>query len=192
MKMILIALTLALTGCAATYTYDGKQYPNAEQFRAAIDSANVGAASQIVPLPAPVTKRRLALGFPSTEVINAASVRNHTVARGSPPMGLAIEQYQVLADGADRGSRGTFEAIKRRGIYPSVRYIPLDSMTASPAPSESEDVLYYNETSPGAGGWYYATTKGGRQVFAWDRVKSTMNERAQAFIDALQLQAIRD
>jgi hypothetical protein len=186
-------IVLLIAGCAhAVYFYDGKQYPSADAFHSAIQSLNAQAVSEIVPLPSPVTTRKLAFGFPTQEAVLAGSVRNHTALKGSAPVGLALEQYGALAKSATLSTSASFEAIRRRGIYTSVRQLPLDSLTASPAASTDEDVLYWYETGPGAGTWYFVNAKAGKQVFAYDRGQPTIASRMKAYVDALQLLAIRD
>jgi hypothetical protein len=187
-------ICFAIAGCAthAVYFYDGKQYPSADAFYSGIQSLNRPAVDEIVPLPAPVTNRRLAFGFPAPDAVLAGSVRNHTALKGQAPVGLALEQYTTLAQSTALTTRATFDAIQRRGIYKSVRYVPLDSLTSSLAASADEDVLYWYEPAPSAGTWYFVSAKSGKQVFAYDRAQPSVAARMKAFVDALQLQAVRD
>jgi hypothetical protein len=186
-------ISVVIAGCAhAVYYYDGKQYQSADAFYTGIRGANDPAVAEIVPLPAPVTTRRLAFGFPSPETVLAGTVRNHTALKGSAPAGLAMEQYTTLAQGTAIYTQATLSAIQRRGIYKSVRYVPLDSLTASPAASADEDVLYWYEPAANAGTWYFVSAKSGKQVFAYDRAQPTVAARMKAFVDALQLQAVKD
>jgi hypothetical protein len=53
-------------------------------------------------------------------------------------------------------------------------------------------VLYWYETGPGAGTWYFVNAKSGKHVFAYDRGQPTIASRMKAYVDALQLLAIRD
>ncbi len=182
---------LALAGCAATYTFEGKIYNSKEDFARAVDDEHRTAVASIVPLPAPVTKKRLAIAIPSTSTIFASSVRNYTTAKNAAPPPMQVEIYQTLAAGVTRSVRGIYDGAVRRNIYTSVRFVELDSMTASPAPSADEDVVFFNEPSLGSGQWYFATAKDPKQVFAYDKGQTGIAGKMRAFNDALQLHAVR-
>lgn len=190
--LLLAAAVLGVTGCAQTYTYDGKQYNSRQDFLGAVDSLNQAAVNSIAPLPSPVSKKRLVFAVPTHAAVLQASIASHTTRTGMAPHGPQLTVYADLAEAAVRGIRYLHDASARRNIYSQVRLLQVDSLMAQPAPSAEEDVLYYNEPNLGAGQWYFGSAKIGRQAFAFDRAQPTMNLRAKAFVESLQLQAIRD
>jgi hypothetical protein len=68
----------------------------------------------------------------------------------------------------------------------------MPAMSVSLEPSSDTDVLYYTEPSQGTGQWFYATTKHGKQIFAYDRSGAGSTAKVHAFIDAVQALAIRE
>ncbi len=91
-----------------------------------------------------------------------------------------------------KGLKAFHDAIVRRNIYQNVRYVELDTMAPDLQPTATEDVFFYSETQPGAGQFYYTSAKAGKQAFAYDRGGADMGVRTKAFIDAIQVYAIRD
>lgn len=182
----------ALAGCASFYTYDGKQYNSRAEFLGAVDAGNQAGVNAIVPLPAPVAKKTLIFALPTQATVTQQSIRNYTSMKGSAPMANQVELFNDLAEAATRGMRYLHDGVVRKNIYSQVRLLPVDSLMAQPTPSEREDVLFYNESAPGAGQWYFANAKYGRQVLPWDRAQPTIPLRLKAFVDSVQLQAIRE
>jgi hypothetical protein len=52
--------------------------------------------------------------------------------------------------------------------------------------------VFYYETGLGSANWFYATQKSGKQILAVDRTAPTISGKVQAFVEAVQLQAIKD
>jgi hypothetical protein len=104
---------------------------------------------------------------------------------------MQIEMLQTMAEGSMNSGKVFYMAAQKRNIYKSVRFVELDSAAASPTASADEDVVYYYEAAQGSGTYYYVTEKTGKQVFAYDRGQATPAGKVKAFLEALQLQAIR-
>lgn len=188
-----IALSILLSGCTATYTLEGQKYGSAEAFQTAVDDLNVASLRVIEPLPAPVTNKRLVFALASKEAIIAASRANFEKAQGRPPTGLADEILRTVPVGNWKMIRVFGEAVQRRNIYQGVRFIDLDTTAPSSiAASAQEDVLYYYETDPRSSAWFYVSQKGGKQLFSYDRSLPGPDGKVRAFVDAVQLQAVRD
>lgn len=54
------------------------------------------------------------------------------------------------------------------------------------------DVLYMNEPTQGSVQWYFVSDKQGKQIFSYDRGFPTPAGKLKAFVDAVQIQAIRE
>jgi hypothetical protein len=187
-----LILTLALTGCAANYTFNGQRYNSRSDFLAAVESNYTTAVNSVVPLSQPNSSKKLMFAFPSKDVISKTSVKYFQEQNGRSPSGVQDEMLNTLNEANYKGNIVYFDAIKRRNIYQSVRLVELDSVSASIAASADEDVLYYVEPTRGSGTYYYVSAKGGKQVFAYDRAQPDLPGKLKAFVDAVQLQAIRN
>jgi hypothetical protein len=193
LKRLFVLFTVVMcTACAVVYTYEGKQYRSKQEFLSAADAARRDAVATVVPLPAPVTSRVLLFAVPTPAAILHDSIRNYTKLKGAAPVGVQLEMFTTLAESASGGIRGFYDGAVRRNIYKNVELLEVDSLMTNPAPSANQDVVFYNEISPGSGQWYYATAKGGKQVFAFDRLQPGPAGKVRAFNEALQLEAIKD
>lgn len=181
--LLMAVICTALGGCANFYTYDGKQYNSRADFLGAVDASNQAGVNAIVPLPAPVAKKTLIFALPTRDAVTQQSIRNFTSMKGSAPMANQVELFNDLAEAATRGMRYLHDGVVRRNIYSEVRLLPVDSLMVQPAPSEREDILFYNESTAGAGQWYFANARYGRQVLPWDRGQATIPLRLKAFVD---------
>lgn len=194
--LVTVAAALAalmLTGCATTYTLGGEKAGNATEFLAKVDAQNDADVAQVAPLPRPVTGKRLMFAIPGRDALLALSHANFEKAQWRKPAGLAEEMLTTLSTGNYRLIRVYGHAISKRGIYKSVRMVDLEnSATSTLAASAEEDVLYYYESGPGTANWYYVSQKGGKQVFAADRSAPNSTGKVNAFLEAVQLQAIKD
>jgi len=85
-----------------------------------------------------------------------------------------------------------YEAVQKRGIYSSVTVNETGSMANSLEPANEYDVMYHTEPSIGAFQIFYASSKHGKQVFAFDRSGATPTAKVNAFIDAVQALAVRE
>ena len=187
----LIAI-LTLMGCATTYTLEGRKYDSKEKFQQAVDSGVSDVLSTITPLPTPLTQRKLVFAIPSEATILNVSVGYHVKTNGSPPNALQNEMYESLSTAAYKNMKVFFDAVQKKNIYASTQLIEMQSGTGSFAASADTDTLYYVEPSQGSGQWYYNSFKNGKQIFAADRSSPTPAGKVQAFVDAVQAQAIRD
>lgn len=190
--VVVIAQMIVLSGCAANYTLEGVKYNNKETFHAAVDNQKAVSLSKIQPLQKPLTDRGLIFAIPKAEVLIAASKQHFTKIEGRQPIGIAAEILENVPLANHKLSVVYGDAIEKRGIYRSVRKLPLESMDSSLQPTANEDVLYYTEPTIGSGQWFYASAKNGKQVFAFDRSKPGADGKISAFLEAVQAQAIRD
>ena len=187
-----VGLALILSGCAATYTLGTKKFDNEQAFQAAVEDERNQALSQVQKLPEPLTKKKLIAALPSEQAIYAENSRRHTATTGKPLMGAGIELYTNLSKSAYKLTKVFFEGVQKRGIYSSIEIRDMMSMAVSIEPSQEYDVLYFTEPSVGSGQYFYASAKHGKQVFAYDRSGEGVTAKVNAFIEAAQVQAIKD
>lgn len=190
--VILLASLVALGGCANRYTLQGETYRGKDNFFEAVDSLTAQALSGIEPLPSPVTKKRLMFALPSVATVGSANVANMTKRNGSAPTGRALELATVVGEANQRLSKVFGDAVIKKKIYQSTRIVETDSMMPNLMASADEDVLYYYETEPGSSAWYYVSQKGGKQLFSYDRAQPGAPAKVKAFVEAVQLQAIKE
>lgn len=186
------AMLFVLSGCTSTYYLEGKEYKDETSFQQATDQLHRESLAQITPLPMPLTSKGLVYAFPSEEAIYNENIRRHISTTGAPPTGIAVDQYRNLGKHASKSLKAIAEAIRKRGVFTEVRLIETETMVNSIEPSDSYDVMYYTEASVGSGQTFYASTKHGKQVFAYDRSGSTPTAKTNAIIDAVQTFAIRE
>ncbi len=194
MKSLLsiVVTCIVLTGCAATYIYDGNRYTDKETFNTAVDAKLSQATSSVSPLPASISKKTLVFAIPSEQTIAQQSIANFSKLNGRP-IGLGEEIIaRSVWTASYKGLKAFHDAIVRRNIYQNVKYIELDTMTPDLQATTSEDILFLSEAQIGAGQWYYASAKAGKQAFSYDRGGVDMGARTRAFIDAIQVYAIKD
>ncbi len=188
----IVAIAIVLSGCASGYTYDGGRYPDKESFSAAVDMKLSQATVSVAPLPAPLSKKTLVFAIPSEQVIVRQSIINFSNMNGRG-IGLGEEVIaRPLWTASYKGLKAFHDAIVRRNIYQQVKYVELDTLTPDLQATATEDAFFYSEAQMGAGQWYYTSAKAGKQAFAYDRGGVDMNARTKAFIDAVQIYAIRD
>jgi len=191
-KFVGLIVLVALSGCAAVYQYNGQKYDSKEKFQQAVDSSLSGALSTITPLPAPLTQKKLVFAIPSETTAFNEQVRRHVALNGSQPNALQNEMYENQTKSNYKNVKVYFDALQKKNIYASTQFIEMQSPTGSFAASADTDALYYAEPSQGSGQWYYTSLKHGKQIFAYDRSSPTLPGKLQAFVDAVQAQAIRD
>jgi hypothetical protein len=187
-----LTVVSVLSGCAVTYTYEGKKYGSKEDFHRAVESELNSGVASVTPLGAFLTDKKLIFAIPSESTLYAENVRRFVTLQGTQPIGNSKEIIENLTKSNYRGIRAFYEAARRRNIYSFVQFVDMDSMNGSIEPSENSDVVYYIEPSQGSGQWYYASYKQGRQIFSYDRGNPGAAGKAKGFIDALQAQAIRE
>lgn len=191
-KFVALIVLVALSGCAGTYTYKGQKYDSKEKFQQAVDSSISETLSGIAPLPSPLTQKKLVFALPSKTTIVNESVRRFVEINGRQPNTLQNELVENLSESNYKNIKVYFDAIQKRNIFASTQLIEMQSMTGSFAASADTDTLYMVEVSQGSGQWFYTSLKHGKQIFAYDRSSPTGAGKVQAFVDAVQVQAIRD
>ena len=187
-----LGFAFALTGCAATYTLGTKKFDNEKAFQAAVEDERNQALSQVQTLPAPLTKKKLIAALPSEQTLYTENSRRHNVATGKPLTGIGIEQNTNLSKFSYKMTKVFFEGVQKRGIYSSVEIRDAMSMAVSIEPAQVYDVLYFTEPAIGSGQYFYSSVKHGKQVFAYDRSGEGVIAKVNAFIEAAQVQAIKD
>lgn len=191
-KFACLIIIMALGGCATTYTYEGQKYDSKEKLQQAVDSKVSEVLSTITPLPTPLNQRKLTFAIPSETVLFNETVSRHVKLNGSPPNAQQNEMYENLCKSNYKNIKLFFDAVQKKNIYGSTQFIDMQSATGSFAASADTDVLYFIEPSQGSGQWYYTSLKHGKQIFAYDRSSPSPAGKVQAFVDAVQAQAIRD
>jgi len=194
MKRKIFAITLVgmLSGCAVTYTYEGQKYDSKEKFHQAVESNMTAALAGIVPLPKPLTQKKLIFAMPSEAALIAESTKRFVQMQGTQPSGPAKEILENITKSNLKNAKVFYDGVQKRNIYSSVQFIEMQSMTGSYAASDGADALYIVEPTAGSGQWYFVSLKHGKQIFAYDRSAPTAAGKVQAFIEAVQAQAIRD
>lgn len=183
---------LALSGCAVNYTFEGQKYDSKEKFQQAVDDLYTRALISVIPLTKPITQKKLIVAIPSESTLIEESKKRYIKLQGASPAGAALEVLENLPRSNYKGLKVFFDAVQKKNLYVSVQLIEMQSMTGTLAASIETDVLYMIEPAQNAGQWYYTSLKQGKQVFAYDKSGTTLEAKLQAFIDAVQLQAIRD
>jgi hypothetical protein len=187
-----LAAVVLLGGCAANYMLDGQKYGSSAEFQRAVDDRVAAAVGSVSPLPSPLTSKKLIVAFPAESAIYQENVRRVTALNGRAPMGVQAEMITNLSAGNYKLNKVFIDALQKRNIYPSVQFKEMPAMVVSLEPSSDTDVMYYSEASQGAGQWFYASAKHGKQVFAYDRSGAGATAKVHAFVDAVQVQAIRE
>lgn len=193
MKKIFTALAvIALSGCAVNYTYEGKKYDSKQAFHQAVDSKVAEVLSGIVPLPTPVSKKKLIFAMPSETALITEVTSRFVKAQGSQPVGPAKEIIENLPKSTYKNIKVFYDAIQKKNIYSSTQFIDMPTMTGSFEASSDADTLYYVEPSKDSGQWFFNSIKGGKQIFSYDRSAPDGVGKVQAFVDAVLAQAVRD
>jgi hypothetical protein len=191
-KFVGLIVLIAISGCATTYQYDGKKYDTKEKMHQAVESSNAEVLSSITRLPTPLTQKKLVFAIPSETTAFNEQVRRHVALNASQPDTAHNEIYENLSKSGYKSMKVFFDAVQKRNIYATTQLINMESMTGSFAASADTDTLYWVAPSQGSDQWYYTSLKHGKQIFAYDRSKPTPAGKVQAFIDAVQVQAVRD
>ena len=191
-KIVSIVVFGMLSGCAVTYTYEGQKYDSKEKFHQAVESSTAAMVAAVVPLPKPLTQKKLIFAMPSEAALIEESTKRFVKMQGTQPIGAAKEIIENIPKSTFRNIKVFYEGVQRKNIYSSVQFIEMQSMTGSFAASDDADALYMVEPAAGSAQWYYVSLKHGKQIFAYDRSAPTGTGKVQAFIEAVQTQAIRD
>lgn len=191
-KFVGLIVLVALSGCAATYTLQGQKYDSKEKFQQAVDSSISEMLSGITPLHTPLTQKKLVFAMPSETTLVNETVRRFVATNGRQPNTLQNEMAENLSKSNYKTTKVYFDAIQKRNIFASTQFIDMQSMTGSFAASADTDTLYMVEASQSSSQWFYTSLKHGKQIFAYDRSSPTGAGKVQAFVDAVQAQAVRD
>lgn len=184
---------LSLVGCGSVYyTLDGQKYANKELFHQAVDANVATTLNGVQPLPRPISDKSLVFAIPSAATLVDESKNRFAKQQGNPPSGSALEILENVPLANFKNLRVFGTAIQRKNIFRSVEFVETNSMTGSIAPTSTADVLQYVEPSLGSGQWFYSSAKHGKQVFAFDRSQAGYAGKVQAFLEAVQANAVRD
>jgi hypothetical protein len=191
-KILGLVAVVALSGCAVNYTFEGQKYDSKEKFHQAVDGHVIRTLATITPLPKPLTQKKLIFAMPSETTLIDESKKRFAKTQSSAPTGPALEILENIPKSTYKNIKIYFDAIQKRNLYASVQFIDMQSMTGSFAASADTDTLYMIEPTAGSNQWYYSSLKQGKQIFAYDRSSPTAEGKVQAFVDAVQVQAIRE
>lgn len=191
-KILGLVVVIALSGCAVNYTYQGQKYDSKEKLHQAVDDHISRTLATVTPLPKPLSNKKLVFAIPSEATLINESKKNFIKTQGTAPTGAALEILENLPKSHFKNIKIFFDAVQKRNLYASVQFLEMQSMTGSFAASTDTDTLYMVEPTLGSNQWYYTSLKQGKQIFAYDRSSPTADGKVQAFIDAVQVQAIRD
>jgi hypothetical protein len=193
-KIAILIAVVALSGCTIGphYFYNGQRYDSNETFQQAVNAHNSSILSTITRLPTPLTQRKLIFAIPTAVAFSEGDAKSIVKVQGREfregekrlNFNLNVSYFNRL--------KVFFEAIQKRKIYASTKFIEMDSTTGSFAASPDVDALFL--VRPGANSlqWYYTSHKHGKQIFSYDQSNPTEEGKVQAFIDAVQALAIRD
>lgn len=188
-----VVALVALGGCATVnYTHEGQKYDTKEAFHQAVDANIAAVLVNIAPLPVPVSKKRLVFAIPSEAALVAESTGRFVKAQGIQPVGPAKEILENVPKSTFKNIKVFFDAVQKKNIFTSAQFIEMPTMIGTLEASNDADALYYIEASQGSGQWFYHSSKGGKQIFAYDRSAPTSIGKLNAFVDAVLAQAIRD
>lgn len=192
-KSILSLSLLVLSGCASNYyTIGADKYDDEDDFIEATVERLAIVNRAILPLPKPLTDRKLIIVFPSKNAISTAGLNNIKKTLGQNPKSNDVERVETLALHSTLVIKSMYEAAKTKGIYSHVSLRETDSIANSLAAAPDYDTLVWYEESVGLGQWFYANGKYGKQVFSWDRTSPNLQVNTEAFLSSLQALAIRD
>lgn len=191
-RLLFLSVPLLLAGCAQTYFYDGKRYNSKEELFVAGNAVHNDALRQITPLPQPLTSKKLIIAMPSAKAFYEAGVALATKIDGRTPNGPGLELLNNLTMFNHSSIKVMYDAVERKRIYPSVAYREMSSTVVNLEPSADTDVLYVTAPDLNSAQWFYGSQKYGKQVFAFDRSGAGATAKVNAFIDAVQAQAIRE
>ena len=191
-NILCLVVAVMLSGCAVNYTYDGQKYSSKEKFHEAVDSSISNVISGVTPLPTVLTRKKLVFAMPSEATLIEETKRRFMKTQGREANGMALEILENVPKSTYKNIKIFFDSVQKRNIYSGTQFVEMQSMTGSFAASADTDTLYMIEPGPNSVQWYYTSLKHGKQIFAYDRSSPTAAGKVQAFIEAVQAQAIRD
>lgn len=158
-------LCALLSGCGMTYFLEGAKYDSRDSFVAARDAMNSRCTASVIPLVAPVVKRKLVFLIPTQSAVYQNRFSIVKAAIPNDPITIDGMKKNPIISGVGENYRLDFERIKRRNIYMSVDVSEYDTLSLPQASSEV-DVLYVAmpEVLGGRDTFYLVTQKGGKQL----------------------------
>ena len=191
-KFATLSAVFVLCGCATVYTYDGQKYDSKEKLYSAVDTRLASVLSTITPLTTPLTQKKLIFAIPSPLALNEQDKKNFVKREGKEPTTTQVEIQLGLNTSAFKNIKIFYDAIQKRNIFASTQFIEMDSTSGSFAASPEVDTLFMVAPGENSAQWFYTSQKQGKQIFSADRSNPTIEGKVQAFVDAVQVQAIRD
>lgn len=183
---------LLLTGCSTFYILEGQRYESKEAFNQASDNLANEALASVVPLPTPLSKRKLIFAIPSESTMTTESLARATRLNNGVLNAAQVEMMRTLSSSNYRMVKVFYDAVLKRSIYASTQLVEMSTMAISLEASPDADVLYMTEPAQNAGQWFFGSNKQGRQVFAYDRSAQGAPAKVKAFLEAVQAQAVRE
>lgn len=193
-KYLSIAFLIVIAGCAGkiTYTYQGKAFDDEDEFRENVIEENSKVLRAILPLPKPLTERKLIIVFPDVDTLASENMKSEVARLKRETNSREVEMFKNVAWSGMYNVRTMYESAKTRNIYSHVAFRETKTQIGSLAPSAEYDTLVWYEETKGLGQWFYSSAKYGKQVFAWDRTSKDLQTNTEAFLSALQVLAIRE
>ncbi|MFZ6653905.1 hypothetical protein [Undibacterium sp. TJN19] len=188
----LLLILMALTGCGTVYTFEGQKYDSKEKLFQASDNFISTSLNTVTPLPKPVSSKKLVFAIPSQLALYNESITRYETVQHTKAPGNVRDMLDGITTTNFRQIKVFYDAIAKKNIYQSTEFVGFDTMNGSYPASPDVDVIYYIEPAQGAGQWFFVSAKYGKQVFAYDRSSTTGAGKIQGFIDAVQVQAIKD
>ena len=186
------AAIAALFKRAEKYTYEGQTFDSPKKFQKGVDAKASATVAAITALPKPLTQKKLVFAIPSSSALIKESNKRFLAVHGSQPVKLAKEIVENLSISNFKSLKVFFDAIKKKNIYASVKFVQMGSMAGTFAASADTDALYMTEASAGSAQWNYASLKHGEEIFTYDGSCESMEGKVMAFVDAAQALAVRD
>ena len=183
--LIVLLLMTGLQGCI-TYTYNGKQYSDANQFRAAYNQLQAEDYAKLESLKAPISEKSLRIYFPSDEFFFKATL-NEVNLRSNGNFSLEQVKSNELNIHILSDLKNVLELLKKKGIYKKTEVVIYDTRSQPQASSETDILYLWLPEKPGqSAGWYLIGGKTGRQVLAFDRSADTRLGIVESLIDSIK------
>jgi len=191
--LLLSILTfLVLSGCAVNYTYDGQKYDSKESFIKGVENKVGDTLNSIIPLKTPLSGKKLIMAIPSLEVYNKLGIENFIKINKTAPNSSQIEVASNLNRSNYLNTKIFLDAVQKKNIYRETQFIDMQSGNDSFSPSANTDTIYLVAADANSVQWYFSSNKNGKELFGYDRSSPTLAGKVQAFLDAVQIRAIRE
>lgn len=188
---LFVGLTV-LSGCATTYTYDGKKYNSAAEFHSAVDQDLSMRRSTVTPLKEPLTDKMLVVAYASVNAMEAENERRFNKLNNASRPANTKEMQRNLSIFYHKAISSDCNSIKLRNIYKSVECREMDQTVLDIPASDAYDTFFFSESTEGTGQWLYVSKKHGKQVFAFDKSSLEPAARVRNYLSAVEALAIRN